>query len=90
MNDTHQYKLPIIYHEIEKSPIYQRAMDGYINATEMCKAAGTRFHNYSGNLQTYRSSGAKASLGSLGLCVFCVLKVRQLGGCMVCLSVFSV
>ena len=47
MNDTHQYKLPIICHEIEKSPINQRATDGYINATEMCKAAGKRFFNYS-------------------------------------------
>ena len=47
MNDTHQYKLPIIHHEIERSPINQRATDGYINTTEMCKAAGKRFHNYS-------------------------------------------
>ena len=47
MDDAHQYELPIIYHEIEKSPINQRATDGYINATEMCKAAGKRFNNYS-------------------------------------------
>ena len=47
MSEEQAYQLQIIYHEIEKSPINQRAIDGYINATEMCKAAGKRFNNYS-------------------------------------------
>ena len=44
---SNAYQLPIIYHEIEESTINQRAIDGYINATAMCKAAGKRFNNYS-------------------------------------------
>ena len=39
-------RLPLIYHEIEDEPIEQRAVDGYINATAMCKAAGKRWNNY--------------------------------------------
>ena len=44
---AYQLPIPIISHEIEESPINQRAIDGYINATEMCKAAGKRFNDYS-------------------------------------------
>ena len=47
MNNVDQLEFPIIHHEIEQSPINQRAMDGYINATEMSEAAGKRFHDYS-------------------------------------------
>ena len=47
MSEKRAYQLPIIFHEIEESPINQRAIDGYINATEMCKAAKKPFHNYS-------------------------------------------
>ena len=47
MNNADQYELALIPHEIERVSINQRAMDGYINATEMCKAAGKRFHGYS-------------------------------------------
>ena len=44
-------RLPLIYHEIEDEPIEQRAVDGYINATAMCKAAGKQFGHYN-NLQS--------------------------------------
>ena len=47
MNNADQYELPMIPHAIDESSINQRAIDGYINATEMCKAAGKRFNNYS-------------------------------------------
>lgn len=42
-----QLEIPIIKHEIETSPVNQRATDGYINATEMCNAAGKQFSDYS-------------------------------------------
>ena len=45
MNDSPE-RLPLIYHEIEDEPIEQRAVDGYINATAMCKAAGKRWNDY--------------------------------------------
>lgn len=51
---NHEPQLPVIHHEIEQTPINQRAIDGYINATEMCKAAGKRFENYS-RLNTTRA-----------------------------------
>ena len=41
-----QTELPIIQYEIEKSPIWQRANDGYVNATAMCKIAGKNFADY--------------------------------------------
>ena len=47
MNNADQYELALIPHEIEQTPINQRATDGYINATAMCKAAGKQFHDYS-------------------------------------------
>ena len=47
MNNKNQYELALIPHTIEKYPINQRAIDGYVNATEMCKAAGKRYQNYS-------------------------------------------
>ena len=39
-------RLPLIYHEIEDESVEQRAVDGYINATAMCKAAGKRWPDY--------------------------------------------
>lgn len=42
----HQYSLVLIQHEVNNSIIEQRSSDGYINASELCKAAGKRWHNY--------------------------------------------
>ena len=53
------YQLPIIYHELEQSTINQRAIDGYINATAMCKAAGKQFAHY------FHLHGTKAYLDAL-------------------------
>ena len=35
-----QIPLPLVKYELEPEVIYQRARDGYVNATAMCKAAG--------------------------------------------------
>ena len=43
---TRQGQLPVIRHEIRQNPIEQRAVDGYINATAMCKIAGKQFNDY--------------------------------------------
>lgn len=43
---THQYSLSLINHKVENSVIEQRADDGYINATAMCKAADRRIAKY--------------------------------------------
>ena len=37
---SHQYSLSLITHQVQNSIVEQRASDGYINATAMCKAAG--------------------------------------------------
>ena len=37
----------LISHEVENSVIFQRASDGYVNATAMCKATDKQFHDYS-------------------------------------------
>ena len=39
-------QLSLIHHEVEHALIQQRAVDGYIHATAMCKAAGKRFNHY--------------------------------------------
>lgn len=49
---SHQSSLNLISHKVENSIIQQRAEDGYINATELCNAAGKRWHNYVRNEST--------------------------------------
>ncbi len=49
---THQYSLSLINHKVENSVIDQRADDGYINATAMCKAAGKLFGHYNETVST--------------------------------------
>lgn len=39
-------QLSLIPHEMEKSIIPQRAVDGYINATEMCKSVDKKLNDY--------------------------------------------
>jgi hypothetical protein len=41
-----QYQLTLVPHSYRGSLIQQRATDGYINATAMCKAAGRLFNDY--------------------------------------------
>ena len=42
-----QLPLALIPHQVENSLIHQRAIDGYVNATAMCKAVGKLFNDYS-------------------------------------------
>ena len=44
--DADQPELPIIHREIEKASVDQRATDGYINASKMCRIAGKKVNNY--------------------------------------------
>lgn len=39
-------QLALIERKIERTSIHQRAIDGYINATAMCKASGKRLNDY--------------------------------------------
>jgi hypothetical protein len=41
-----QYELPLIERQIETFSISQRAHDGYVNATALCRAAGKLFADY--------------------------------------------
>lgn len=51
-NGSEQMELPLITHRIEEITIFQRAQDGYIDATAMCKKAGKDFYEYSRRGQT--------------------------------------
>jgi hypothetical protein len=52
--------LALIPHEIEGKLVHQRAVDGYVNATAMCKAVGKNFADYR------RLSTTQAFLSELG------------------------
>lgn len=52
MRPQHQTSLPLIAHQTDQGIVQQRASDGYINATELCNAAGKRWHNYVRNEST--------------------------------------
>lgn len=41
-----QLEFEFIVHEIEHAIIHQRAVDGFVNATAMCKASGKQFNDY--------------------------------------------
>lgn len=41
-----QYPLPLIEHEHRGVAVFQRAKDGYVNATAMCKASGKNWADY--------------------------------------------
>jgi hypothetical protein len=47
-----QGELPLIEHDHHGRLIRQRAKDGYINATAMCKAAERRWSHYAENAST--------------------------------------
>jgi hypothetical protein len=49
---TYQFSLSLIEHHVNNSIIQQRSSDGYINATELCKAADKRWYNYVRNETT--------------------------------------
>jgi len=41
-----QLKLPLITHDDFEDIIYQREIDGYVNATIMCKISGKQMKHY--------------------------------------------
>lgn len=45
MNDT-QFELALIERKVDDSLVQQRLLDGYVNATALCKAAGKNFADY--------------------------------------------
>lgn len=49
---SHQYSLSLISHKVNETDIPQRASDGFINATDMCKAAGKKISHYYGTDST--------------------------------------
>lgn len=64
-----QQNLPLIPRAVEGKIIHQRASDGYVNATAMCKAVSKRFNDYKRlrNTEEYllelsRSAGIPADL----------------------------
>jgi len=69
-HQSHQYSLTLIQHQVNNSVIAQRESDGYINATELCKAAGKRWYNYVRNEtsgQFIRALEAKTQISALEL-----------------------
>lgn len=46
MTEKIQMELALIPHHVETSLIEQRVVDGYINATELCRAAGKQFNDW--------------------------------------------
>lgn len=54
-----QYNLALISHEVDQQTIYQRASDGYFNATAMCKATAKKISHY------FENSNTKAFLDEL-------------------------
>lgn len=59
MAEEKQGELALVEHDFNATPVPQRASDGYINATAMCKAAGKRWSNYIEN------AGSKAFVNAL-------------------------
>jgi hypothetical protein len=49
---SHQYSLVLIPHKMQDDVVDQRASDGYINATAMCKAANKQFNEYTSKVST--------------------------------------
>lgn len=47
-----QYRMKLIQHDVQGSIVQQRATDGYINATAMCRAAGKMWGHYRENSST--------------------------------------
>ncbi|MCW0422433.1 KilA-N domain-containing protein [Xanthomonas sacchari] len=52
MKHIHQLNLALIQRQVENSLVEQRQVDGYINATSMCQAAGKLFADYRRNVST--------------------------------------
>ena len=70
-----QYSLDLVDHEYGGEVIRQRASDGFINATAMCRAAGKEWPDYQKRKSTEKFFNAlSADLGQ----VQSLLSVREL------------
>lgn len=47
MSNEKQFELALIDHSVEENHIHQRLLDGYIDATTLCKASNKKFSDYS-------------------------------------------
>jgi hypothetical protein len=72
---SHQYSLALITHQVQNSIVEQRASDGYINATAMCKAAGKLFGHYRENDTT--SAFLEALAADIGIPIFNLIQVLR-------------
>lgn len=74
---SNQMYLALIPHEVANSVIHQRATDGYVNGTAMCKACGKLFADYR------RLSNTEAFLDELssvmGIPITALVVIRQGG-----------
>ena len=72
-----QGELPLIPHEVQDRLIYQRAVDGYINATAMCQAAGKAFADYARLVNT--KAFAQALQADMGIPIAELIQVVRGG-----------
>ena len=72
-----QGELPLIPHEVQDRLIYQRAVDGYINATAMCQAAGKAFADYARLVNT--KAFAQALQADMGIPITELIQVVRGG-----------
>ena len=69
--------LPILFHSVEQVDIGQRAIDGYVNATALCKAAGKLWGHY---WQTQSAKDFVQTLSSvIGIPITELVQVNQGG-----------
>ena len=75
---SHQLSLALISHKVQDSVIEQRAEDGYINATAMCKAAGKLMADYN-RLATTKAFLEELS-ADMGIPISQLIQVLRPGG----------
>lgn len=75
---SHQLSLALISHKVQDSIIEQRAEDGYINATAMCKAAGKLMADYTRNATTKDFLNELSS--DMGIPISQLIQVLRPGG----------
>jgi hypothetical protein len=77
MPSHHQLSLTLISHKVQNSVVEQRAADGYINATAMCKATGKLIADY---LRLTNTKDFLAELSAdMGIPISAVVQVNKGG-----------
>lgn len=72
-----QFELALIPHQVENALIHQRASDGYINATAMCKAVGKNLADYA-RLKTTEAFLAELS-SDMGIPISAIIQIIKGG-----------